>query len=384
MHVLFVTHTAVPSGAELLLARLAKGLGPQATVLALSHGPLVTDLRDSGCNVEVLPMDASANEVRRHSGVGTILRVAPKLATLLPRLAAIRQRYDVTVGFSQKAFVLTALTQPLVRKPLIWGLNDIVNGEHFSPLMRHMGVGLANRAASSVVVNSRASAEAFIQAGGRAHLPKVVYPGVDLNAFADAVPSARPSDRFVVGCFGRIAAWKGQEVLLRSLTNLPHVEAWIVGAAQFGETGYGEQLQSLARQLNIADRVRFLGHRHDVPALMAACDAIAHTSVAAEPFGQVIVEGMAAGKPVIATAAGGALEIVDHETDGLLVPPGDAVALGAAIARLTADADLRARFSVTGPNKARLFSTDSMCQAWQDYFQVLALPPVPMLAPVRQ
>lgn len=384
MRVLFVTHTAVPSGAELLLHRLAKGLGSQASVLTLAHGPLVTELRDAGCEVNVLPMDASANEIRRDSGAASILRVAPRLATLLPRLAAIRQRYDLTVGFSQKAFVLTALTQPFVRKPLVWGLNDIVNAEHFSPLMRHLGVALANRMTCSVVVNSRASAAAFVEAGGRAHLPKVVYPGVDLNAFATAMPSARPSNRFVVGCFGRIAAWKGQEVLLRSLANLPHVEAWIVGAAQFGESGYAEELQSLARQLNITERVRFLGHRHDVPELMAACDAIAHTSIAAEPFGQVIVEGMAAGKPVIATAAGGALEILDNETDGLLVPPGDVAALSAAIARLSADSDLRARFSVTGPNKARLFSTASMCQAWRDHLQVFEAPALPLLAPIRQ
>ncbi len=84
----------------------------------------------------------------------------------------------------------------------------------------------------------------------------------------------------------------------------------------------------------LANRAHFLGFRDDVPALMKGVDIVAHTSIAPEPFGRVVVEGMLAGKPVIAARDGGVTEIIDDGRDGLLVPSGDANALAAAIRQL--------------------------------------------------
>ena len=82
------------------------------------------------------------------------------------------------------------------------------------------------------------------------------------------------------------------------------------------------------------ERVRFLGFREDIPALLHAVDFVAHTSVAPEPFGRVIVEGMLAGKPVVATRAGGACEIIEDGATGCLVAPGDGAALAAVLRML--------------------------------------------------
>jgi len=108
-----------------------------------------------------------------------------------------------------------------------------------------------------------------------------------------------------------------------------------VGDALFeGDHAYATRLRRTVETNGLNDRVHFLGFREDVPALMKACDIIAHTSTTPEPFGRVIVEGMLAERPVIATQAGGALEILTEGKTGYLVPPSDAKALGRALDRL--------------------------------------------------
>ncbi|HEY4803604.1 MAG TPA: glycosyltransferase, partial [Paraburkholderia sp.] len=86
-----------------------------------------------------------------------------------------------------------------------------------------------------------------------------------------------------------------------------------------------------AARLGVSDRLIFAGFRDDMPAWMKAVDVILHTSTEPEPFGRVIVEGMAAGRPVIASAAGGVTEIVNHGRNGWLVQPGNPAALADAI-----------------------------------------------------
>ena len=156
----------------------------------------------------------------------------------------------------------------------------------------------------------------------------------------------------MIGVFGRLTPWKGQEVLLAALGRpaLAACHAVVVGEALFTDEDrhYAAALRERADTPALAGRVRFLGHRDDIPALMKACDVVVHTSTQPEPFGRVIVEGMLAGKPVIATDAGGAREIITHEQTGLLVPPGDAAALAAAVAQLRADSLFAEQLAAAG------------------------------------
>jgi glycosyltransferase involved in cell wall biosynthesis len=139
-------------------------------------------------------------------------------------------------------------------------------------------------------------------------------------------------DLFIVGHFSRFSPWKGQHVLIQSLTYCPQdVVVLLVGEALFGEAGYEEQLHQQIRDLSLTDRIKFLGFQSNVYPVMQACNLVVHTSIAPEPFGRVIVEGMLCGRPVVATAAGGATEIIEHGKTGWLCPPDNAHALAEAI-----------------------------------------------------
>jgi glycosyltransferase involved in cell wall biosynthesis len=119
-----------------------------------------------------------------------------------------------------------------------------------------------------------------------------------------------------------------------------------------GHEGYADRLMRRAVDLGLGGRVHFLGNRDDVPEILAALDVLVHVPSAPEPFGRVVAEAMAVGKPVIAARAGGLPEIVEDEVTGLLVPPGDVAATAAALTRLLRDPALRARLGAAGRRQA--------------------------------
>jgi glycosyltransferase involved in cell wall biosynthesis len=108
----------------------------------------------------------------------------------------------------------------------------------------------------------------------------------------------------------------------------------IAGGTHRSGAAYAEELQRRTANLGLSSRVHFLGFREDVVDVINAADVVVHASVKPEPFGRVILEGMLLAKPVIATAAGGVLELIEHERTGYLVPPGDVAALASCLCRV--------------------------------------------------
>ena len=165
-----------------------------------------------------------------------------------------------------------------------------------------------------------------------------------------------PADAIVIVQVSRLERWKGHMVHLEALSRLREVPkwiAWIVGGAQRpDEVAYQAELKAAARALGIADRVRFVGERSDVAEILAASNIFCQPNVEAEPFGIVFVEALHAGLPVVASALGGSLEIVDS-TCGILVPPLKPEAVADALAQLIGDRDLRIRLGAAGPARAK-------------------------------
>jgi glycosyltransferase involved in cell wall biosynthesis len=254
-------------------------------------------------------------------------------------------------------------------------LRDVLDPAHFGWLLCRIVVWLANRKADKVIANSTATGRAFVAVGGDERLVAVAYPGIDPLPFDAVTPAqvaaartelAAGTDK-LLGIFGRLCAWKGQMVFVEAIAQLPDVVGVIVGGPLFGEEAFEAALLRRIAALGIEGRVRMLGFRRDVPSLMSAMDVIVHASTTPEPFGRVVVEGMLSGRPVVASAAGGVLEILHDGQTGYLVPPGDPLALVHGMRRALADSGPDNTLSAAAQRNAREnFTIDAMLRRIED------------------
>lgn len=365
--VLFVDQTAQLGGGELSLLDLAKGWKGRRRVMLFESGPFEAKLSAAGVDVAVV-QHSGLHDYRRSDSVWRLLKIFPAILQAVRSVAEQARQFDVVYANSQKAFVVGAIAACIARRPCVWHLRDMLTSEHFSKTTRRIAVGMANRLASGVIANSRATADAFVDAGGDPGKVQVVYNGFDVSRFSiDRTKEAAPfwggavGDSPLIGVFGRLARWKGQHVAIRALAKIPDVQLLLVGAALFDEGDYEKELKALASELGLERRVHFCGFVDDVPLAMAACDIVLHTSVAPEPFGRVIVEAMLAGKAVVASAAGGVRELVEDQVNGLLFPPGDPDALAIRVQRLINDPTMRSKIAAAARATAQdRFQTKTM------------------------
>jgi len=359
MRILYLDQTGELGGAELSLFSEVTNLPHAASVLLFADGPLRAMFAQAGVAVEVVAPAPGLLGLRRGGGVAGSVRALPAIVSLVRAVASRARRHDLVYANSQKAFVIGALAAAIAGRPVVWRLRDVLDASHFSFFLRRAAVLLANWRAARVIVNSKATAEAFVKAGGNAALVAVAYPGIEQAPFADMPAHAIAAMRLqlgpgpLIGVFGRLAAWKGQLVFAEALAELPGATGVIVGAPLFGEDFFATELSAKILALGITDRIRLLGFREDIPALMSAMDVIAHCSIAPEPFGRVVVEAMLAGRPVVASDAGGIGEIIEHGKTGFLVKPGDAAALCACLHNILVNENESAAIAAAGQAWAR-------------------------------
>ncbi len=268
---------------------------------------------------------------------------------------------------SLKSGLYGSLAARLARRPVVWHLHDRLAADYLPA----RAVTLMRRAVrvlpTTLVTNSEAT---------RATVPRPPRSGVTVvpNPVAPMPGRSLSPEVERVGMIGRLTPWKGQSVFLRAFARAfagTDVRATIVGAALFGEDAYEQELHDLAAALEIADRVDFLGFRSDIEAQLESIDICVHASVVPEPFGQVIVEAMAAGVPVVAADGGGAAEIVADGKTALTHPPGDVDALAAALTRLAGDSDLRERLVAAGRERARDFGPEAVAERLDQAYRTL-------------
>jgi|GEM_PF-118430 len=368
-----VDHCAEVSGAEIALARLVPALrrhGVDVHVVLGAEGPLLPRLEAAGAAVTVLPLDPSVASTSRAEitarGVGTAravgaLRAVVDLVRLLRRLDA-----DVVVTNSLKAALYGGLAGRLARRPVVVHLRDRISDDDLPAVAVPVVRSLVRAVADVVVANSSATA-ATLGTASRAHPVVVVHDAVE--PAGDDVPSAAVWRAELgdgvcrIAMVGRLAPWKGQHVLLAALALLDGdvlagVHVSIVGTAMFGEDDYAESLRATVTALDLERTVSLPGFVDDIPGLLADVDIVVHCSVLPEPFGQVVIEGMAAGCAVIASDAGGPAEIITSDADGLLVTPDDPGALAAALQALIVDPARRARLGDAGRTRVRSLTPD--------------------------
>jgi len=213
---------------------------------------------------------------------------------------------------------------------------------------------------SLIIVNSASTAESFITKGWEERV-RVVHNFLDLERFDSSVQSRETlfegiADKSLIGFVGALHPIKGLESFLDALVEVfpkdPDSLAVIVGAEKIVD--YSEGLRERARGLGILERVRFIGHRDDIPSVMKSLDILVVPSLS-EPFGYVNIEAGAAAKPVVATRVGGIPEIVVDGETGILVEPENSEQIAEACLKLLKDKELRLRMGDAGRIRVEKF-----------------------------
>ncbi len=347
LRVLHVTAGNLFGGVErMLLGMVSAQQQDCAHEVALSFdGRLARELRDAGSPPHVL----GDVRFRRPDMVWRGRRALHRV------LAA--GRHDAVICHAPWSCVLAGPVARRTGRPVLMWAHDAPQPEAW-PERRIAGVP-----PDRFICNSRHTAAAV--ARWMPGIPSdVVHPPV---AAALAVPAGeRRSLRVELGAdegttvillASRLQAWKGHRVLLQAADRLRgDVAVWIAGGPQRpAEAEYFEELSRLAADRTSTIPIRFLGERTDVPRLMAAADIYCQPNTAPEPFGIAFVEALAAGVPVVTTATGGALEIVD-ERCGILVREPSPLLVAEALQHLIDAPALRASLSAAAPSQAQRIS----------------------------
>jgi glycosyltransferase involved in cell wall biosynthesis len=316
-------------------------------------GQVAGELRAAGVPVHLLG-------AVRFSRPWTVWRARRRLAGLLAR-----HPFDVAVCHACWPHALFARAVRAVGLPLAFWAHDLPDGRHWAERRA------ARTPPDLVIANSRYTGVRVPRLFPHVRcevlhslLPEHAFaaPGDDVRREVRrdvrSELQARPQDVVILTAC-RLEPWKGQWQLLEGLGRLRDVAGWtcwVAGGPQRPhEAAYLDELKGLAARAGIADRVRFLGHRTDVWRLLAAADVYCQPNTGPESLGLVFVEALAAGLPVVTTPLGAAPEVVT-DSCGILVRPDDAVALSAALGRLTADPGRRTALGAAGPIRARQLS----------------------------
>jgi glycosyltransferase involved in cell wall biosynthesis len=353
VNVLYVNHTGRVSGAERSLLDLLRGLPPEVQpTLATPEGRLAEVARASAVPVRIIQgTDASLklHPMYTPGAVGQLSLAAAQVWRLARQLGT-----DVVHANSIRAGMLTALARRAGGPPLITHVRDRLPEGRTS----RIALEFVARGADLVLANSAYTARSLPTGRGRAPV-QVVYSPVDLARFAEvpARADARqqlglPEAGAVLAVIAQITPWKGQAEAIEALALLTadgvDARLLIVGdatfdsrATRYDNRAYLDALRHRSRAADVNARVIFTGASEDIPGILAATDVLLAPSWE-EPFGRSVVEGMAAGLPVVATSNGGPAEIIEDGVTGTLLRPRRPDEWALAIGRLLVDDDRRA------------------------------------------
>jgi glycosyltransferase involved in cell wall biosynthesis len=332
-------------------------------------------------SVEVLAMAPQAARLRRQrirpgavpiAGAAHTARYVARLAVRLRRL-----RPDLVHTNSLKAALYGGVAARLAGVPCLWHIRDRVADDYLPGAATRLVLAGARRLPAAVIANSDSTLGTLAPALAGSGIPaRVIHDPYhpERNDVEFRSGALQPAGGLRVGMVGRLAPWKGQHVFMEAFARaFPNstAEGVIIGSPLFGEDDYAEELQRKAQQLGLHERLRFAGFVDDVEGELAAMDVLVHASVIPEPFGQVVVEGMAAGLPVVAPSSGGPSEVIEHGVEGLLYPTGDVQALADSLGQLAEDPGLRDRLGAAGRRRARDFEPSAIAAEVMEVYDAM-------------
>lgn len=356
--------------------------GARLTLIIPTEGPLATQTRGLGIDVELLALPDALAELgdsalkragRARAAVGLAGRMMKAWPALLQHVHDLRRllgRLQPSLIHSNGikthlALALSAGGSPRIQARRVWHVHDFLRAR---PLIARP-LGVASRSVSAIVAVSDAVARDArrVLSNRRIHTVRNVvdtaqfFPGDGDGEKLDRLAGLSPADAGTVrvALVATYARWKGHHVFLEAAErvrriNLPvAARFYIVGGPIYRTSGSQvtrAELETRVQQLGLTGQVGFVPFQSDAPAIYRAADAVVHASTQPEPFGLTIIEAMACGRATVVSKAGGAAELFTDGVDAIGFPPGDVAALAEILHRLILSRAERVRL---GTNAAR-------------------------------
>ena len=401
MKLLFYNHTNQVSGAERVLLMLIAGLDGdrfQSVLVCPPGGKLQGKARSAGVNCE----SVDQLEARFTWRPGRLLGYLRSFVSVVLQVRALVKsaKPDIVHANSVRAGLVMSTATIGLRFPIIWHVHDLLPDHPLSAAIR---LFVLLRPPKEIVAVSQASGERL-----RGTLLKRFTRRVKVRVIHNAVPvvperlplvSSRTGGIYkelrvrngdpLVGIVGNLTPVKGQLELITAfadvLKSVPNALLLIVGSAMFNRgEGYRERLAAEARRLGIVDRIKFMGQRDDIAAIMSSLDLLVLNSKS-EACPLVVLEGMASGVPVLSTSVGGVPELITHGKNGWLIPPDDKSKLANAIVSLLQDSHFRSSISENGRRRVEArFGVTKFMGRWETLYAQLTEPAKekPSVAPI--
>jgi glycosyltransferase involved in cell wall biosynthesis len=338
--ILYINATAELGGTDTDLFATVRALDKtRFRPIIMLPGPGPFDAAYAAMGVEVL--HAPLPVVNRAARPGRLL---VSLAASVGQIHRLIRARGVDLVYTNSLLVLSGgLAARLARRPALWHSGEFLD----RPKLVGQALYSLTAALATRIIVSSAAVRARFPAWSRGRID-VVHNGIDLDRFHPALDGTGvrrqlgiPAEAPVVGFIGRFIPWKGAHHFLRMAARVraavPEAHFLLVGSRLPAYPEHEASLHAAIHDLGMEACTTLLADRLDIPALLAGMDIFVHCSTRPEPFGIVIVEAMAAAKPVVAVRAGGVPEIITGPDLGLLVPLGDVEACAAAVIHLLRD-----------------------------------------------
>jgi glycosyltransferase involved in cell wall biosynthesis len=372
MKTLYIHGSADHYGSAKILLDILRipGNAANAMVVLPHDGVLVEDIKALGIPVYIMNLGVLR---RKYMTPWGILGRVYLWISAIGKLKRLITFYNIQRVYINSANVIVgpALTQKN-QTELVWHLHEIV--EHPSVLKNFLAALI--KQADKVIAVSKATQQ-FWQIATNKKV-ELLYNGMDLSKYTNVsanktniLPNASPNETWV-GMIGRVQAWKGQhyfldiiETYLKQNPSDTSTRFIIAGDAYPGYENLAIELALAIERKGLHKRVTYLGYRSDIPQLLSALDVLVLPSTSPDPLPTVVLEAMAAGKPVLATAQGGALEMVVDQETGRLMPIGNTKQAAAILAELLHDKERLQEMGTAGRRRVeKEFSAAAFANNW--------------------
>lgn len=359
--VLLIHHGGELYGSDWVFSQVVEALSSVArTVVVLGGtGPLVGRIEDRTHKLLIRPLGVLR---RGNLSILGVLKTffAVTRATLMVR--RLIRKHDIELVYSNTlAVVPGALAARLTGTPHVWHVHEMIESPRF---LRHALERLMDWSSDRIFVVSNAVRQHWLSGNFKnPQRVRTIYNGMPTTSFDKALHRGEirrefgvEPDCFLIGVIGRVHYMKGHGTLIEALHLLEKAgwdrfKALIVGDVFRGYEDLLASLENLVEKRGLQGKVEFCGYRTDVASVLQDVDAVVMPSEGFDSLPTVILEAMAARKPVIATASGGAVELVDDGVTGYVVPPGDSGSITEALQALAESREVAVEMGLAGRRK---------------------------------